>query len=119
MPEYLAEIPRPQIGWLADESKEFDYSNFGDSYALEFASVQWVQCAYSPPYVFATYDEDEESEDEDAVAEGWEDEDEAWDQDVDVAARPETDDEREATEQLRASGLTGSWNCPKEPPKIW
>ncbi len=107
VPDYLAEIPRPAIGLLADEDDEFDYSSFGDSYALEFASVQWVQCAYSPPYEFAAYDDEEEEDAE---------EDEG---DVDVAARVETEDEREAAERLRAAGLEGSWNCPKEPPKIW
>jgi hypothetical protein len=109
VPDHLPEIPTPAIGLLADEDDEFDYSSFGDSYALEFASVQWVQCAYSPPYEFAAYD-DEEDEDE-ADYEG--------EEDVDVAARVETEDEREANARLRDAGLEGSWNCPREPPKIW
>ena len=115
VPDYLAEIPRPLIGLIRNEDDEFDYSSFGDSYALEFASVQWVQCAYSPPYEFAAYDEDEEedAEDDTADAEG------SGEEGVDVAAPAPSDDERAATARLREAGLEGSWNCPKEPPKIW
>ena len=117
VPDYLPELPRPRIGLIDHEDDEFSYSNFGDSYALEFASVQWVQCAYSPPYEFAAYDDDEEYDEED------DGEMEAWEEyDVDVAAGPsasEVEEERALTERLRNAGLEGSWNCPKEPPKIW
>ena len=79
--------------------------------------MQWVQCAYSPPYEFAAYDEGEEEEEEDAFEAGTM---EAWEEyDVDVAAAPESDEERATNERLREAGLEGSWNCPKEPPKIW
>ncbi len=114
VPSYIDELPYPRIGLIRDEDDEFNYRNFGDSYALEFNSVRWVQCAYSPPYSFASYDEDEE-EDED-----YDDGDlQGWDAEVDVAARAKTDEERATTERLREAGLEGSWNCPKEPPKIW
>ncbi len=101
-----------------DDDDWFEYSNFGDSFALEFASAKWVQCAYSPPYSFASYDDLEE--DEEAVA-GADDEVDAWEKyDTDVAAAPEPTSEDEAlTRQLRDLGLEGSWNCPTEPPNLW
>ena len=114
VPDFLNAIPKPQIGLIRQDSDEFDYSSFGDSYALEFASVYWVQCAYSPPYEFATYDEDEEEEAEEEDRREMD-----FDEDVDVAARVESDDEKTANESLRNAGLAGSWNCPREPPKIW
>jgi hypothetical protein len=116
VPDYLPELPRPQIGLILHEDDEFEYANFGDSYALEFASVQWVQCAYSPPYQFAEYDESEDADyaDGDEESEAWEDYDDA----IDVAAAPDAEDQA-VTERLRAAGLEGSWNCPKEPPKVW
>jgi hypothetical protein len=53
VPKYLAQIPRPGVGLLHNQDDHFSYSNYGDSYALEFSSVLWVQCQYSPPYEFA------------------------------------------------------------------
>ena len=50
VPEQLAAVPRPRIGLLRGAGDVFTYSGFGDSYLLEFSSVQWVQCGYSPPY---------------------------------------------------------------------
>jgi hypothetical protein len=51
VPNYLPDLPNPRVGWLADPGEDFTYTNLGDSFLLEFASVLWVQCAYSPPYV--------------------------------------------------------------------
>lgn len=117
VPDYVDEVPRPQIGLILDEDDEFDYSNFGDSYALEFASVQWVQCAYSPPYEFAAYDDEDEEDEAEYEDEGAE---EDWeDYDVAAGAEEQTEEEKELTARLREAGLEGSWNCAEEPPKVW
>ena len=63
VPKYLAEIPRPPIGLFRDDGDRFVYLNYGDSYALEFASVLWVQCQYSPPYEFAASEPGDAEED--------------------------------------------------------
>ena len=62
---YLAQIPKPRIGfqiyydlgWL--DPLEFDYQSLGSSYVLEFVSTEWVMCAYNPPW------DDEEGDEED------------------------------------------------------
>lgn len=113
VPEYLDQIPRPRIGFFIDEQDEFTYTGFGDSYALEFSSVLWVQCAYNPPFEFASY-EDDEFEDE-AEDDG---EREAWET-PDVAAEAPTQDERAAQALLARNGLDGAWSCSTEPPKLW
>lgn len=118
VPDYLPGIPRPVIGLVADEDDRFEYSNYGDSYSLEFASVQWVQCAYSPPYEFAAYGETEEDYWEDDEA----DTDDGWDlgSTPDVAAPgSETAEQAALRASLREAGLEGSWSCPTEPPKLW
>ena len=56
VPAQLAQVPAPRIGIFEHDDEVFIYSSYGDSYALEFASVLWDQCQYSPPYV----DEEEE-----------------------------------------------------------
>jgi hypothetical protein len=120
VPDYVEEVPRPQIGLILDEDDEFEYSNFGDSYALEFASVQWVQCAYSPPYEFASYDDDEEEEEEEDTFYDTDANGEAWEQhDVAAGGEEESEADRELTARLREAGLEGSWNCAEEPPKVW
>jgi len=58
VPDYLPEIPKPQIGWLRDEDERFTYIDLGSSYMLEFSSVLWVQCAYNPPYLDLFEDDD-------------------------------------------------------------
>jgi hypothetical protein len=58
VPDYLTEIPRPQIGWLRDDDETFTYIDLGSSYMLEFSSVLWVQCAYNPPYLGLFEDDD-------------------------------------------------------------
>jgi hypothetical protein len=63
IPKYLTQIPRPPIGLFRDEGDRFVYLNYGDSYALEFASVLWVQCQYSPPYEFAASEPGDAEED--------------------------------------------------------
>jgi hypothetical protein len=116
VPAYFDEVPHPRIGLILDESDEFTYSNFGDSYALEFASVQWVQCGYSPPFEFASYDEEEDEE------EVYEDEEDLgpWDEQTpEVAAAPASEDELALRATLAEHGLAGSWNCATTPPKIW
>ena len=70
VPDYIAEVPRPAIGLYRDEDDRFAYSNYGDSYMLEFASVLWVQCQYSPPYQFAAPDAEELAEEEAEAAAG-------------------------------------------------
>jgi hypothetical protein len=69
VPKYLPALPNPRVGWLADPGEDFTYTNLGDSFLLEFASVLWVQCAYSPPYV----EEADEDEPEDVAAGGEDD----------------------------------------------
>jgi hypothetical protein len=121
VPKYLAEIPRPEIGVIRDEDDRFSYSNYGDSYALEFASVLWVQCQYSPPYEFASSGDsaDEEAEDQSSPYEGQRAPTKD-DETPEVSARKEpTDEDLAVKATLAKHGLNGSWTCPKEPPKLW
>jgi len=119
VPDYVAEVPRPAIGLIRDEDDRFAYSNYGDSYALEFASVLWVQCQYSPPYQFAAADPEELAEE--AAAEGEEsgDELESWDTPDVAAHREPTAEDLALAATLSERGLNGSWSCPEEPPKLW
>ncbi len=57
VPSFLPALPRPRVGWLHDPGEDFHYLEFGDSFLLEFSSVLWVECAYSPAY--AEEDENE------------------------------------------------------------
>lgn len=115
-PDYLEEVPRPHIGLIEDEDEYFNYSKYSqEDFSLEFASVQWVQCAYSPPYEFAAYDPGEEGE-EDLSDE--EDDWEQWDKPSDVAAAP-SEDQVESQALLKEAGLAGAWSCATEPPKLW
>jgi hypothetical protein len=66
VPKYMPALPNPRVGWLSDPGEDFTYTNLGDSFLLEFASVLWVQCAYSPPYV----EEGEEDEPADVAGGG-------------------------------------------------
>jgi len=121
VPEFVDDIPRPAIGVIRDEDDRFAYSNYGDSYALEFASVLWVQCQYSPPYKFADADSDELAEEQAAEAEGADSRDgeESWDTpDVSAPSEP-TAEELALAATLAEHGLSGSWSCPEEPPKLW
>ena len=111
VPKYLPEIPRPPIGLIRDEDDRFSYSSYGDSYSLEFSSVLWVQCTYSPPYEFASSDPNDAEELPDVPTKG-------DTPDVSAAKEPSEDDVAlKAT--LAQHGLNGSWSCPKEPPKLW
>ena len=67
IPAQLARVPAPRIGIFEHADEVFLYSSYGDSYALEFASVLWEQCQYSPPYV---YEDEEQDEGEDPEDEG-------------------------------------------------
>ncbi len=121
VPEYLAEIPRPPIGLIRDEDDRFSYSNYGDSYALEFASVLWVQCQYSPPYEFAAGggEDEEEAEVQTSPYEGQRAPSKYEDTpDVGAPAAP-TEEDLAVKATLAKHGLNGSWTCPKEPPKLW
>ena len=68
----LDAIPAPRIGFRAIHLLEvlppprFTYQSMGSSYVLEFASTEWVQCVYSPPWI----DEDEPLEEQD-LEEPW------------------------------------------------
>jgi len=70
----LATVPSPRIGFAALyalgllDSPAFDYQGLGSSYVLGFASAEWVQCAYTPPWI----DEDDPEElDEEDIEEPW------------------------------------------------
>jgi hypothetical protein len=100
VPEFFRQVPRPRIGLILNEDDEFNYTNLGDSYVLEFSSVQWVQCGYSPPYDVAKYtEEDLDEDDEEALEERLED--------------------PELKALLADHGLEGAWNCEDAPPKLW
>lgn len=100
VPDFFEEVPRPRMGLILDDDDEFTYTNLGDSYLLEFSSVTWVQCGYSPPYDVAKYSEED-----------FEDEDEE-----DFEERPQ---DPELTALLADHGLEGAWNCQDAPPKLW
>ena len=120
VPKYLAQVPRPEIGLIRDEDDRFSYSNYGDSYALEFASVLWVQCQYSPPYEFAAGgggDEDQ-AEAQDSPYEDRHAPTKDGTPDVGAAKTP-TEEDAAVKATLAKHGLNGSWTCPKEPPKLW
>jgi hypothetical protein len=107
VPDFYEEVPRPRIGLILDEDDEFMYRNLGDSYVLEFSSVQWVQCGYSPPYDVAKYSEED-----------YEDEEEDFEDDYEEPlTEQEKDPELEAL--LADFGLDGAWNCEDAPPKVW
>jgi hypothetical protein len=122
VPKYLAAIPRPEIGLIRDEDDRFSYSNYGDSYALEFASVLWVQCQYSPPYEFAASAPgeaaEEEAETQDSPYEG---QHAPTKDDTPAVSAPKapTEEDLAVKATLAKHGLNGSWTCPKEPPKLW
>jgi hypothetical protein len=103
VPDILPEVPYPRIGLIRDEDDEFTYRNLGDSFLLEFSSVQWVQCGYSPPFNIAEYSE-EDFEDGD-------------DEDDEELEEVRVDPELEAL--LAEHGLDGAWNCEDAPPKLW
>ncbi len=119
VPDYVPAVPRPAIGLIRDEDDRFAYSNYGDSYALEFASVLWVQCQYSPPYAFATADPEELAEEEAEAAAGPDAATEAWETPDVSAPREPTAEDLALAAKLAERGLEGSWSCPEEPPKLW
>lgn len=118
VPEYVAEVPRPAIGLIRDLDDQFAYSNYGDSYMLEFASVLWVQCQYSPPYSFAGADPEELAE-ETAEEPSGSSEIESWETPDVSAPREPTAEDLALAAKLAERGLEGSWSCPEEPPKLW
>jgi len=119
VPKYLAQIPRPGVGLLHNQDDHFSYSNYGDSYALEFSSVLWVQCQYSPPYEFAAGSgEGEDAEVQDSPYEGQHAPTKGDTPDVGAPKEPTAED-LAVKATLAKHGLNGSWSCPKEPPKLW
>jgi hypothetical protein len=119
VPDYVAEVPRPAIGLIRDEDDRFAYSNYGDSYMLEFASVLWVQCQYSPPYQFSAADPEELAEELAEEASGSGEEIESWEMPDVAAPREPTAEDLALAAKLAERGLEGSWSCPEEPPKLW
>jgi hypothetical protein len=81
------------VGWFGEGGEAFNYIDLGDSFLLEFSSVMWVQCHYSPAFR-------EEMEAEEEVAKSGEP--------SDVAAGPDADEELEAV-----------WSCERQPPRLW
>jgi len=59
--------------------------------------VLWVQCAYSPPYVFDEEDEMDAAEEPDVAAGG----------------------DPLSTEEEEERALAGSWSCESTPPTLW
>jgi hypothetical protein len=119
VPNYLAAIPRPEIGLIRDEDDRFSYSNYGDSYALEFASVLWVQCQYSPPYEFAAADPNEAAGDAPEVQDSPYETPKGEKTPAVAAEKPPSEEDLALKATLAKHGLNGSWTCPKEPPKLW
>jgi hypothetical protein len=110
VPDYLAEIRKPEIGVIRHEGEEFLYINLGDSYNLEFAAGKWVQCAYSPAYSSAWGDDPNGEEAGAEVAEEIE-----IDETPDVASGPGSASETEEKEEV----LEGSWSCEPTLPTLW
>ena len=106
VPDQLEALPRPRIGLLRNAGDRFTYAGFGDSYLLEFASVQWVQCAYSPPYVYDEHDLEVEAESPEVAARS-----------AEVAAGGKLAAAGDAEQS--GVGLAGSWSCASEPPALW
>lgn len=93
VPRFLTTVPLPRVGWFDSDDEQLVYTLLGDSFLLEFPSVLWVQCAYSPPY------SEDDGEDVAAGAE---------------AAAPSPGPAGAAHEVLGAS-----WTCDSKPPRLW
>lgn len=91
VPGYLPSVPLPDVGWFPGSDEQFVYTYLGDSFLLEFPSVLWVQCAYSPAY---------RAEGDEGHGEGVEDK----------APIGSTDG---------AETLEASWSCESKPPRLW
>lgn len=102
VPEELAVLPEPRIGWIRHDGDRFSYLNFGDSYALEFPSIQWIQCSYSPPYTDPYADADADGDEPTEAP---------------VSPRAETRDV--GTASGPGAELGGSWTCDSTPPKLF
>jgi hypothetical protein len=116
VPDFFEEVPRPRIGLILSEDDEFMYRDLGDSYLLEFSSVQWVQCGYSPPYDVAKYSDEDLEDDLEGEVE--------YELPAGFGGGPEElPEEREQDQELEAlladHGLDGAWNCEDAPPKLW
>jgi hypothetical protein len=100
VPGHLSEIPRPRMGWIAHDDERFTYLNFGDSYTLEFPSILWIQCSYSPPFSESYFDDDEGELDLEE-------------------AEPEEPLDTGGGEDESGLELGGSWTCDTAPPRLW
>jgi hypothetical protein len=99
VPDHLSEVPRPRMGWIAHDDEEFTYLNFGDSYTLEFPSILWIQCSYSPPFSESYFDDEYELDLEEA--------------------EPEEPLDSGGDEGESDLELGGSWSCDTAPPRLW
>jgi hypothetical protein len=97
VPDYLAEIPSPRVGWLGEGGEAFNYIDLGDSFLLEFSCAMWVQCHYSPPYREEPLEPDVEE-----LASGGE------------GALPPVATGADEDEELEAA-----WSCEPRPPRLW
>jgi hypothetical protein len=105
VPQYLPAIPLPRVGWFNDPDEAFNYINLGDSFLLEFPSVLWVQCAYSP-----AYSEEGEEEETPGVGAG---------EAAGVVAEPGASPGVAAREAEGAEALEAAWSCESKPPRLW
>ncbi|MFQ5699881.1 MAG: hypothetical protein ACE5IL_16585 [Myxococcota bacterium] len=109
VPEELPELPEPQIGWIRNRDDRFSYLNFGDSYTLEFPSIRWIQCSYSPPYRNPYEDEEEEEEESAAPL-------------APATGRAQAGgagSAKDAASSEQGTELGGSWSCDSTPPKLF
>ncbi len=114
VPQYLpAGVPKPRMGLLENPDEVYTYSNFGDSFALEFSSVLWVQCAYSPPYA-GEYAGDEGEE-------PWRDEEggESAEEDTGAGEADAAPDVAAGGAPAESQALAASWTCDSQPPRLW
>jgi hypothetical protein len=107
VPQYLPAIPLPRVGWFDDPDEAFNYINLGDSFLLEFPSVLWVQCAYSP-----AYREEGEEEETPGIGAG-----EAAAPGVIAEAGPSPG--VAAGEAEGGEALEAAWSCESKPPRLW
>jgi hypothetical protein len=95
VPHYLPLVPLPRVGWFDSDDEQLVYTLLGDSFLLEFPSVLWVQCAYSPPFRETT------------GASG------------DVAASGEAATGASGPATSEREVLEAAWTCESKPPRLW
>jgi hypothetical protein len=95
VPRFLAAVPFPRVGWFDSDDEQLVYTFLGDSFLLEFPSVLWVQCAYSPSYR------------------------ETIDAGDDVAASAEAATSVSGSAASEQQVLEAAWTCESKPPRLW